>query len=120
MNDAAHSAGFRGRTKLARVEVLYFAGCPNYEGVLELIKRTAAELGVEPQIDLLEVSDAEAAVELRFLGSPTVRVDGRDVEPGAEARSDFTFSCRLYRIDSGVVEGPDPVWIRNALAAASS
>lgn len=119
MSDAGRSAAFRGKTKLPRVEVLYFAGCPNYEGVLELIERTTAELGVEPEIDLVEVSDAEAAVELRFLGSPTVRVDGRDVEPGAEARGDFTFSCRLYRTDRGVVEAPDPVWIRTALAAAS-
>jgi hypothetical protein len=119
VSDAAGSARLQGKAKLPRVELLYFASCPNYEGVLDLIERTAAELGLEPQIDLVEVSDAEAAVELRFLGSPTVRVDGRDVEPGADARRDFTFSCRLYRTDSGVVEAPDPVWMRTALAAAS-
>jgi hypothetical protein len=120
VSDTARSAALREKTKLPRVEVLYFAGCPNYEGVLELIERAAAELALEPQIDLVEVSDAQAAVELRFLGSPTVRVDGRDVEPGAEARGDFTFSCRLYRTDRGVVEAPDSVWIRTALAAGSS
>jgi hypothetical protein len=119
VSDAARPAAFRGKTTLPRVELLYFASCPNYEGVRELIERTAAELGVETQIDLVEVSDAEAAVELRFLGSPTVRVDGRDVEPGAEARNDFSFSCRLYRTDRGVVEAPGRVWIRTALAAAS-
>jgi hypothetical protein len=113
------SEAVRPAPKRPQVEILYFAGCPNYQRVRELIERTAAELSVEPHVDLVEVSDTDAADELRFLGSPTVRVDGCDVEPGAEARSDFTFSCRLYRTDGGVIEAPDPVWIRTSLAAAS-
>jgi hypothetical protein len=104
--------------KRPRVEVLYFAGCRNFERARELVERTAIELGLEPRIELVEVTDADAAVELRVLGSPTVRVDGRDVEPGAAERGDFAFSCRLYRTERGVVEEPDALWIRKALTAA--
>jgi hypothetical protein len=98
-----------------RVEILYFDGCPNHEAARALVERVAAELRVEPAIELVEVPDAEAAVRLRFLGSPTVRIEGGDVEPGAEARSDFVLSCRVYRTEGGFSGQPDARWIREAL-----
>lgn len=102
-----------------RVEVLYFEGCPNHEPARALVERLASELRVEPEIELVEVADAEAAVKLRFLGSPTVRVDGVDVEPGAEERRDFAFSCRIYRSDGGAAEQPAEGWVREALLEAA-
>ena len=104
--------------KRPRIELLYFAGCAHYEYARELVERAAADLGVEAQIELVEVPDVERAPALRFLGSPTVRVDGHDVEPGADERADFAFSCRLYRTRGGVSDLPNPIWIREALTAA--
>ena len=74
----------------------------------------------EREAQLVEVADAEAAERFRFLGSPSVRVDGRDVEPGAEERSDFVLSCRVYRSERGLVGQPKAVWIRHALSAATA
>jgi hypothetical protein len=102
-----------------RVEILYFQGCPNHEPTLELVERVAKELRVDPLIELVEVPDNEMATRLRFLGSPTVRIDGRDVEPGAEERTDFVLSCRVYRGDQGAAGHPDKAWIRAALAGAA-
>jgi hypothetical protein len=102
-----------------RVEILYFEGCPNHEPARALVERLATELDVEPAIELVEVVDPEAAVALRFLGSPTVRIDGVDVEPGAEERRDFAFSCRIYRRDGGASEQPEESWGRNALTEAA-
>jgi hypothetical protein len=102
------------------VEVLYFASCANYERTHRLVESTTAELGIQPRIELVEVRDEEDAVARRFLGSPTVRVDGRDIEPGADERRDFTFSCRLYRNDGVVLRAPDPRWIRQALTAVAT
>jgi hypothetical protein len=102
-----------------RVEILYVDGCPNHEGTHELVERLAAELGLQPAIEMVEVPDAEAAARLRFLGSPTVRVDGRDVEPDAEERADFVLACRVYRGDHGFGGQPDEDWIRAALAQAA-
>jgi hypothetical protein len=102
-----------------RVEILYFEGCPNHEPARALVERLASNLGIEPQIELLEVADPDAAVALRFLGSPTVRVDGVDVEPGAEERRDFALSCRIYRSERGVAGQPDERWVREALSEAA-
>lgn len=103
-----------------RVEILYFEGCPNHEPALALVERVAAALGVEPEIELVEVPDTESAARHRFLGSPTVRVNGRDVEPGAEERRDFAFSCRIYRGESGVAEQPQESWVHDALLEAAT
>ena len=102
-----------------RVEILYFDGCPNHEPARALVERLASELRVEPEIELVEVADPEAADTLRFLGSPTVRIDGVDVEPGAEERRDFAFSCRIYRNDGGASEQPAESWVRDALIEAA-
>jgi hypothetical protein len=101
------------------VEVLYFEGCPNHEPAQALVERVAAQLRLTPRIELIEVAAAAAAVALRFLGSATVRVDGRDVEPGAEERHDFAFSCRVYRTDRGLAGQPDTSWIRDALTRSA-
>jgi hypothetical protein len=84
-----------------------------------IVERLARQLQIEPEIRLVEVADPDAAVELRFLGSPTVRVDGVDVEPGAEERQDFALACRIYRSEGGVAEQPDETWVRDALTEAS-
>ncbi|MGH3012249.1 MAG: DF family (seleno)protein [Gaiellaceae bacterium] len=102
-----------------RVEILYFEGCPNHEPARALVERLAMQLRIEPEIRLVEVADPNAAVELRFLGSPTVRVDGVDVEPRVQDRRDFAFSCRIYRNESGVAGRPDERWVREALAEAT-
>ena len=101
------------------VEILYFDGCPNHEGARALVERIAADVRVEPEIQLVQVPDADAAVKLRFLGSPTVRVDGRDVEPGAEERREFVLSCRVYRSERGFSGQPDEAWVREALTGAA-
>jgi hypothetical protein len=51
--------------------------------------------------------------------APSVRVDGRDVEPVAEDRSDFVLACRVYRKEHGVASQPDEDWIRAALVKAA-
>jgi hypothetical protein len=101
------------------VEILYFQGCPNHEATLELVERVANELHIDLVIERVGVPDNEIATRLRFLGSPTVRIDGRDVEPGAEERTDFSLSCRVYRSDQGVAGQPDEAWIRAAMAEAA-
>jgi hypothetical protein len=103
-----------------RVEILYFDGCPNHEPTRALVDQVAAELGLQAEIELVEVADPDSATRLRFLGSPSVRVDGRDVEPGADKRSDFVLSCRVYRSERGLAGQPQSDWIRSALSEATS
>jgi hypothetical protein len=101
-----------------QVEILYLEGCPNHDRARGLVEQIAAELRLEPKVNLVKVRDAEAAVEHNFLGSPTIRVDGRDVEPAADDRTDVAFSCRVYRTDNGFSGQPTEAWIREALEEA--
>jgi hypothetical protein len=96
------------------VELLYVEGCPHSNAARELVERMAAAEGVEPDLRLVQVSSPEEARRLRFLGSPSVRVDGRDVEPGADDLDSFVFACRLYRTGSGLGGTPSEEWVRAA------
>src|SRR3954451_13894851 len=73
----------RRRAFVMKVELLYFDGCPSYEALLPRLRSLFAEAGVAAEVELHRVETEEDAVAQRFLGSPTLRVDGVDVEPGA-------------------------------------
>jgi hypothetical protein len=98
-----------------RVEVLSFIGCPHREPAIELAERVVADLGIQIDVVAVDVPDAESASRLRFLGSPSIRVNGTDVEPGAGSRTDYVFGCRIYRTREGLTGHPDEQWIRAAL-----
>jgi hypothetical protein len=102
------------------IDVLCFEGCPNHEKAVALVERVASQLGLGANIEVTEVRDVEAAQEHRFLGSPTVRIDGHDVEPGAEERADYVHACRIYRGEHGFSGQPDERWVRDALMKAMS
>jgi hypothetical protein len=99
-----------------RIELYYWEGCPSHPEALALLEGVLAERGVTTEVVLHEVlTDGEAA-ELRFPGSPTIRFDGRDVDPaGAEARPALT--CRIYHLPDGRVSPvPSRAQIEEALA----
>jgi len=99
------------------VEILYFEGCPNHEALLLRLGELLEHAVVATAVELVEVADDEAARRQRFLGSPTLRVDGRDVEPGADARADYGLKCRVYRTPHGLGGVPSDEWILAALTA---
>lgn len=102
------------------VEILYFDGCPNHDALLPHLRELLHRAGIPAEIELRRVPDQAAADRERFLGSPTVRVDGRDVEPGADQRTDFGLKCRLYRTSNGISGLPDDRWIIDAWRASRS
>ena len=102
-----------------QIDVLTFAGCPHAQPALALVERLVSELELEASIHRVEVTDLEQAEAHRFLGSPTIRVNGRDIEPGAGERTGYTLACRIYRTAAGVKGEPDEDWLRQALRYAS-
>ena len=100
--------------KPTKIEVYFWDGCPSHPEALELLRRVLAERGLETPVELHEVFTHEQAQALRFPGSPTIRVDGRDVDPaGADAPPSLT--CRVYRLPDG---RPSPVPSREQLEEA--
>lgn len=102
-----------------QIEILSFDGCPNRDRAIALVSEVVAEAGADVDLRLVDVPDAETAERTRFLGSPTIRVNGRDIEPGAEERREFVRSCRVFRTESGLTGRPDPRWLHAALARAT-
>lgn len=102
------------------VELLYFDGCPSYEALLPKLRALLEREGVQEEIELRRIESVEAAESERFLGSPTVRVDGEDVDPGASERSDFGLKCRLYRSHEATSGIPPQEWIAEALQRRSN
>lgn len=99
------------------IEVLTVDGCPNATRALELAERAVREAGVPARVETVVVRNLEQAARHRFLGSPTIRVDGHDVEPGAERGKSFSLACRVYQV-SGRLQGvPDERWVVEALLA---
>jgi hypothetical protein len=101
-----------------KIEVLYFEGCPNHEALLPRLREHLDDEGIKSPIGLRLVESVEDAERQRFLGSPTLRVDGRDVDPGAAARSDYGLKCRLYRNGGALVGLPPDEWVLEALRGA--
>jgi hypothetical protein len=97
-----------------QVELLHWEGCPSTPEARELLEQVLAERGLEATVELREVTTQAEAEELGFPGSPTIRVDGRDVDPaGAAARPSLT--CRIYNLPDGRVS---PVPAREQLEEA--
>jgi hypothetical protein len=102
-----------------KVELLYFDGSPSYADLLPRLRDLVAAEGIQDEIELRRVETPEEAERKRFLGSPTVRIDGEDVDPTADGREDFGLECRLYRADGGLARTPPDEWIRAAIGRAA-
>jgi|SRR5215204_1371865 len=96
------------------IELLYWDGCPSHPEARELLEEVLASRGIDAEIRLTHVATDAEAERRNFPGSPTIRIDGRDVEPrGAAAPPSLT--CRVYYLPDG---RPSPIPSREELEAA--
>ena len=105
----------RASVRAVQVELLYWEGCPSYPEARELVEDVLRSRGLETSLELRKVETQEDAERWRFPGSPTIRIDGRDVDPrGAGARPALT--CRIYgRPDGRVSPAPTREMLEDAL-----
>jgi hypothetical protein len=97
-----------------RIEFLFWEGCPSHPEAKELLEDVLAERGIDVPIEIHEIRTNEEAVANAFPGSPTIRIDGRDVDP-AGAEEPPALTCRVYRFPDGRVS---PVPSREQLEEA--
>ena len=103
-----------------KVEVLYIAGCPNHKPAVEQARAALQAVGVPASVGEIEVRTKADADTWQFLGSPTVRVNGLDVEPEARGVQHFGVGCRSY-IENGIRSGlPSKELIQTALQENSA
>ena len=92
-----------------KVEVLYLKGCPNHEPAVEQVRKALVVEGLEATVSEVEITDSAMAQTMSFLGSPSVRIDGIDIEPGARNAKTFGFGCRTYSDPEGSRSGLPPL-----------
>jgi hypothetical protein len=98
------------------VRLLYFGGCPHWQTMHDRLRdalRAEGMADIEPILERVET--AEDAERLRFIGSPTILVNGRD--PFARAEATFGLTCRVYETPGGLAGSPTPEQVRAALRA---
>ena len=86
------------------IELLWFAGCPNWQETERRLRQAVADTGVDAAVTLVEVTTPEDAERRRFRGSPTVLVDGRD--PFADESAPVGLSCRVFATPDGLRGAP--------------
>ncbi len=102
-----------------KIELFYFDGCPNHDAFVPRLRQLLAAEAISEAVQMRRVESVEDAERSRFLGSPTLRVNGRDVDRGAGERSDYGLKCRLYHTDSGILGAPPDEWVLQALRSSS-
>lgn len=100
-----------------RVELLWFAGCPNWQETHARLREALALTGTDADVVLVEVGTPEQARRLRFRGSPTVLVDGHD--PFAHDSDAVGLSRRLFRTPDGLRGAPTVGQLLEVLRAAA-
>jgi hypothetical protein len=103
------------------IELLWWEGCPSWPRALDDLQAAAAAVGLDPaRIVVREIDDFAHAEAEGFVGSPTIRVDGTDIEPPGEGEAPG-LTCRIYRLRDGRVSPtPDPEDLRDALARVAA
>lgn len=101
-----------------QIQLLYFDGCPSHTAAQERLHRVLAELGLDLPVQVIAVETDAAAQQWQFPGSPTIRINGHDIDP-LPAATPYALACRAYRHPDGrITPLPSADLIRTALQHA--
>ena len=101
-----------------RIELLYFDECPNWQATLNELRSVLQELHLPEEVHVVRVESEQDAKRVRFLGSPSVRVNGKDVERGAP-EGDYGLRCRVYWVGGRARGAPPREWMVTALTGGT-
>lgn len=87
-----------------KIDFLYFDGCPSWQSALENLNAVLRQEGIVEPVTMIQIQDDEQAVKEKFLGSPSIRIDGMDL--WYEERDSYSLSCRVYVTPDGVKGSP--------------
>lgn len=87
-----------------RVEFLYFEGCPNHETALANLKEVLSEIGMTDEIEIINIDKLNDVSIHRFLGSPSIRIDNKDLEITEDNSTEYSMRCRRYK-NGDIMEG---------------
>ena len=91
-----------------QIDFYYWEDCPSHDEALARLRDVLAEQGVDAAIRLVRVASEEEAADLGFLGSPSIRIDGVDIDPTAPGRAEYGLTCRAYTRPDGRISPLPP------------
>ena len=102
-----------------KATLYYFTDCPSYTTALENLKEALRREGLPEDVKMVSVADEAQAKAAQFIGSPTIRINGVDVE-GAEAEhAGYGFACRVYADGAKRAGWPSVEQVQQALRRES-
>lgn len=105
----------------SRIEFLYWDDCPSHPQALARLQEVMAEMSLASPIQQVEVLTDDDAERLAFPGSPTIRVDGIDIDPEGAAEMGTALTCRIYHLEDGRISPlPSKEMIRRALSGSKA
>ncbi len=104
---------------MLKIRFLYFEGCPNKTPALERLKAVLNRLEIDSPIEMIEIKTVDDAQKYHFLGSPSIQINGVDIEKERINDPPF-FGCRLYQTPAGPSGIPPEELLIQALRNALS
>ena len=98
------------------IQLLYMDDCPSWKRELQNLKTALQLEAISADVDLLKIRDDLEAARFKFLGSPSFRVNGRELWP--EERETYALSCRIYLSPQGAKGWPSVEMLREKLREA--
>lgn len=103
-----------GDSNPLRIVVLGLSGCPNLEATIRLVKSVALSLNEDAHVATDYVNETDDFLKIGFRGSPTVLINGVDIEGNVANDDAYVFGCRIY----GTTGTPSRTMIESAVLAA--
>ena len=82
------------------IQFLYYEDCPSHDEALERLHSVMAEMSIHADIEIIKVESDAQAQRLRFVGSPTILINGQDIVP-VPTNAHYYLTCRAYRLEDG-------------------
>jgi hypothetical protein len=97
------------------IDLLYYEDCPHYEEAAQALREVLDEEDVLAEVHMISVSPGEDAEIWGFIGSPTIHINGQDLEPEVDKETPYQGHCRVYAYKGDMFEYPPKDMIREAL-----
>jgi len=102
-----------------KIEILHTDDCPSYKEATRLIKEILKEEKIKAEIKMILIKTDEEAKKYKFPGSPTIRIDGKSIDPNDETVKVYSKRCKVFVTEYGVGGVPPKEFLKNAILKAN-
>lgn len=100
------------------IQFLYFPDCPSHQDAIKRLRSVLDEMAQFAFIETIRIDTEAEARHYQFVGSPTIRVNGDDIDPVPDDAT-YGLSCRVYQWEDGRISPlPSPDMIRRGIEKA--